>query len=177
MIFLRFFCWLVGFLLGLVWFCFVLLYFVCFWCFLWGLFFSPSFYMLPETHLAVVEYGIEQQGVSAGRGCKFILNCCFSERGLGCWGKLGLGLEREKLMCNWEFPLMVLQGRIMCPVFTVYSHWRSWSLWWPNQDQSLCFWHKLVNLVQREQLTSRQFWCSSLSLGTTLFVVVLCITV
>lgn len=87
--------------------CFILC-FVSFWVLvlLGGAFFSPRFlYMLPETHLAVVEYGIEQQGVSAGRSCKFTLNCCFSERGLWCWGKLGQGFEREKLAWSWEIPL------------------------------------------------------------------------
>lgn len=53
----------------------------------WQGFFPPSLHILPETQLAVVEYGIGQQGVSAGRGCKFTLNCCFSERGLWCWRK------------------------------------------------------------------------------------------
>lgn len=76
--------------------------------------------MLPETHLAVVEYGIEQQDVSAVRGCKFALNYCFSERGLGCWGKLGQGFEKEKLMCSWEFPLWCFREE-SCVLFLLYT--------------------------------------------------------
>lgn len=76
--------------------CFV--YFLLFDAF-WEDTFSPSLHMLPETYLAVIEYRIEQQGVSAGRGCKFTLNGCFSDG--ENWGRV---LRRKSSCAGGNFP-------------------------------------------------------------------------